>query len=106
MNIADFMMALKFLPHITALNGLVYMVCMNDGFHQKQGNVDVALDLNVFTRVLQISVVFKNIFCNTLQPTIFVNFVVRKLLCRRYMYVCIYVCTYLCICMYFCTYVH
>ena len=73
MNIADFTVALKFLPHSIAPNGIVYM---NDGFHQKQGNVDVALDLIVFALVLQISVVFKNIFYNTLQPTIFINFVV------------------------------
>ena len=62
MNIADLMMALKYLPHSTAPNGLVYMVSANNGFYQKSDDVNVTLDLHVFTCVLQISAVFKHIF--------------------------------------------
>lgn len=91
-----------------ALLQMVLYTYMNNRFHQKQGSVNVALDLHVFAHILQISVVFKNIFCNTLQPTIFVNFVVRKLLCWWYMYVSMYVRIYVSmyVFLYICTLIH
>jgi len=40
--------------------------------------------MGLATYFLQISKIF---FCNTCQPTIFVNFVIQKLLHIRYMYI-------------------
>jgi len=82
------LMALKFLTQNTAPNSLVYMVNANDFTENKALNE--AMSMSPETSIYQYTCVhtwfanflwfLKMFFRNTCQPTIFINFVMQKLL--------------------------